>query len=120
MVGEPPVSEEKSEQENQVKEPEVLEAGLADDVEMLKLSNTLGLENVAEARQYQDKIQTIAKWASAKGAVSMDDAVNMIRELGARLGGPREGKRYVQNLAEYTYLELEKIKIDKALKGLEI
>lgn len=119
MIGEPPVKQEEK-QEEPVKEAESLETGLADDIEMLKLSNTLGLENIAEAKQYQDKIQSIAKWASLKGAKSIDDAVTMIRELGARLGGPREGQTYMRNIAEYAYLEMEKLKIDKQMRSLEL
>lgn len=87
--------------------------------DMLAYGRAVGINNFDEADEYKDKLNILKKWAKAKGAKDLPDALWQIRQLQTRLGGPKFGQTMAEYLAQYAYLELERMTVDNQLKHFE-
>jgi len=90
-----------------------------DELVKLHLARSVGLERQSDIVKYQDQIDRLMEWAREKGAKNKEEMVWQVRQLANRIGGPTIGTNWVRHLANYAYLEMEKLKIDKQLQELE-
>lgn len=89
------------------------------ELEKLSIARTFGIENFDEMKKYDDQLSTLYEWAKLKGATSREDIAWQVRELRSLLGGPGVGTPMVRHLAQYAYLEMERMKVDKQMKEME-
>jgi hypothetical protein len=90
-----------------------------DDFERNAVARALGFDSFKEIRKNQDQIKRLIDWAHAKGAKDYIDVQKSIQELANRVGSPHLGNNWAQHLAQYAYLDMEKMKIDGELKSFE-
>lgn len=89
------------------------------DVERLGLGRSLGLDDLKQIEKYSHQLDRLIEWARMKGAQSREDIVWQVRQLRNVVGGPGIGNNYAQHLAQYAYLEMERMKIDAQMKEME-
>ena len=96
--------------------PEQISPPVVTELEPRALSDVLGLTREEES-QYRDKLDTLLEWVKTQtNDRSSGNLKTIFRELGNKIGTPPLGQKLVNWLAEYAYLELEELKIKKALK----
>jgi hypothetical protein len=89
-----------------------------DEITRDQVGKALGLKDFAEVKKNQDQIKRLIDWAQAKGAKDTTDVVWSVKQLANRVGAPHIGNNWAQHLAQYAYLEMERMNIDKQLSEL--
>jgi hypothetical protein len=83
------------------------------------LAKELDLKNFGEIKNNQDNLKLLMDWAYAKGAKERVDVIWAVKQLANRVGSPKIGNNWPQHLAQFAYLELERMKIEGQLKEME-
>jgi hypothetical protein len=83
------------------------------------IAKELGLRNFGDIRKNQDKLKTIIDWAYVKGAKDRMDVIWAVKQLAGRVGSPKLGNNWPEHLAQYCYLEMERVRLDEQLKSME-
>jgi hypothetical protein len=92
---------------------------IIDEIVRDAVAKELGLRNFGDIRKNQDKLKTIIDWAYVKGAKDRMDVIWAVKQLAGRVGSPKLGNNWPEHLAQYAYLEMERVKLDTELKSME-
>lgn len=91
-----------------------------DDSLKMKVGEELGLKDFGDIKKNQHAVERIIEWARMKGAKDSSDLLWNVRQLANRVGSSPLGQSLAKHLSTYAYLEMERLKLDKELKNMEL
>jgi hypothetical protein len=96
-----------------------MEEPFVDELTRDEVAKVLDLKNFGEIRKNNLNLKRLMDWAVAKGAKDRLDIVWAVKQLANRVGAPKIGNNWPQHLAQYAYLEMERMKLEGQLKEME-
>lgn len=80
-------------------------------LDVIAVSQMMGLETDSERTQYQNEIDTLIDWAKSEGVKDHVELKWALHALMAKLGTPELSERWITKASRYAFLSLETKKL---------